>query len=116
MLDLALFSQAAGTASGNSSTHLLASSRRPAILTYASQIVDTAHRVSRMLFYVLGWSREAEKLNINMMERIEFGKGWKNMPGSLRLEIQSQERMQVYTAYVRFDARFTGLRYVVFIC
>jgi len=114
MLDLALFSQAASTASANLSTHLLANSRRPAILTYASQIVDTANKISRIPLYVIGWWREAENLKINMIEGIEFARGWKNIPGSLRLGIQSQERMQIYTARVRFDARFTGLRWMVY--
>ena len=112
MLDLALFSQTDNTASGNLSAHLLANSRRPAILTYTSQIVDIANKFSRIPFYVIGWWREAENLEISMIEGIEFARGWKNMPGILRLGIQSQERMQVYTAHVRFDAKFTGLRYV----
>lgn len=49
---------------------------------------------------------------MDMMEQVEFAKGWRNLPASLRLEIQSTERMQVYSAKVKFLARFTGLRYV----
>ena len=61
---------------------------------------------------MFNWRREAETLRIPMMERIEFPRGKRNIPSSLRLELQSHVRMQIYTAVVRFDARFTGLRYV----
>ena len=47
-----------------------------------------------------------------MMEGIEFDRGRNNLPGSLRLEMQSHELMQVYSAVVEFNARFTGLRYL----
>lgn len=66
-----------------------------------------------MPLYVLGWQREAEGLRINMMERVEFERKKRAMPRMLKLEIQSEERMQVYNAVVRFDARFSGLRYVI---
>ena len=51
MLGLLLFTQAA---SGNLLTHLLASSCRPAILTYVSCIVDAANPVPRIPLYMLG--------------------------------------------------------------
>lgn len=106
-------SDGASGASGTTHTRKLAESRRPGILTYASPMVDTASRFARMPFYVSNWRREAEVLRTPMMERIEFAKGKKNIPSSLKLEIQSDVRMQIYTAVVRFDARFTGLRYVI---
>lgn len=115
MLDLALFSRPSSSiiTGTNTSTSLIAHSRRPAILTYASPIVDTAYKVSRMPLYLLGWQREAETLEVSMMESVEFARGWRNLPGSLRLEIQSREQMQVYSAIVKFKANFTGLRLVV---
>lgn len=114
MLDLSLYSRPSKSiiTAANTSTQVLSHSRRPAILTYASSVVDTAHKVSRLPFYVFGWRREAETLEVDMMEQVEFAKGWRNLPASLRLEIQSTERMQVYSAKVKFLARFTGLRYV----
>lgn len=66
-----------------------------------------------MPLYVTGWQREAETLDVMMMEGVEFAKGWRNLPRSLRFEIQSEERMQVYSAKVKFAARFTGLRYAL---
>lgn len=101
----------------NSSSSLtpILQSRRPAILTYSSPLVDLARRLLRLPLYVLGVRREAEKLEVSMGERIEFARGACNLPQALRLEIQSDAKLQVYSAQVEFRARFTGLRYVIFI-
>lgn len=112
MLDLSLISPSVNSFHDNTSTYILAHSRRPAILTFSSPMVDTVSRIWRMPLYVFGWKKEAETLETGMMEGVEFAKGWRNLPGSLRLELQSQERMQVYTATVKFIAKFKGLRYV----
>ncbi|PWY92617.1 hypothetical protein BO70DRAFT_357758 [Aspergillus heteromorphus CBS 117.55] len=113
MLDLTLLSRPSTSAETglNTSVTALSQSRRPAILTYTSPLVDTASKLSFMPLYVIGWQREAEKLQVRMMERVQFARGWRNIPDSLRLEIHSSEKMQVYTAKVMFRARFTGLRY-----
>ncbi|KAB8257809.1 putative adipose-regulatory protein-domain-containing protein [Aspergillus pseudonomiae] len=116
MLDLTLVSQPSTSVltGTNSSTFPLSRSRRPAILTYASPLVDTASKLSLMPFYVFGWTREAEKLVVPMMERVEFARGRRNLPESLRLEIHSNEEMQIYKATVEFKARFTGLRWMMY--
>ncbi|KAL1971204.1 hypothetical protein VTN77DRAFT_156 [Rasamsonia byssochlamydoides] len=116
MLDLAFFSRPSSSIipGTNTSTHLITRSRRPAILTYASPIVDTAHKISRMPLYLAGWQREAETLEVSMMESVEFARGWRNLPGSLKLEIQSKEEMQIYSAVVKFRANFTGLRWIMY--
>lgn len=111
MLELSLLSPPSKTLMTlDTSSDVLARSLRPAILTYASPIVDTASKVSQLPWYLLGWRKEAETLEVSMMERVEFAKGWRNVPGSLRLEIQSHEQMQIYDATVKFVARFSGLR------
>lgn len=117
MLDLALFSHSSASAKTgkNTSMDALSRSRRPGILTYASPMVDTATKLSLMPLYVVGWHREAESVNVPMMEKLEFPRGWRNLPEYLRLEIHSDERMQVYSAKVQFKARFTGLRCVLII-
>lgn len=63
-----------------------------------------------MPLYVVGWYRESETLEVPMMEQLEFAKGVQNLPQSLRLEVQSDLKMQIYTARVEFRARLTGLR------
>lgn len=113
MLDLALLAPSQKSPSGdssNASVSVIAQSRRPAILTYASPLVDTTQRLFRMPLYLAGWQREAETLEVGMMEDVEFARGWRNLPASARLEIQSREVMQVYKAVVKFKARFSGLR------
>jgi len=110
MLDLSLFSHRSISAK-NTSRELIARSRRPGILTYASPIVDTASKLTYMPLYLTGWRREAETLEVQMMEQIEFPRGWRNLPENLRVEIHSDEKMQVYNAKVEFRATFTGLRY-----
>jgi hypothetical protein len=67
-------------------------------------------------FYVVGWRRESEVLEVGMMEDLEFARGVQSLPQSLRLEIQSDLQMQVYLAKVEFRARLTGLRYVSLFC
>lgn len=115
MLDLALLPYpptTSPTVTGtDSSVTPMARSRRPAILTYSSPMVDTANKLSRLPLYVVGWQREAEILEVQMMEQIELPRGWRRSPNSLRLEVHSDEKMQIYSAKVKFKARFTGLRY-----
>lgn len=113
MLDLTLFSRPSTSArtGANTAVDEIAKSRRPAILTYASSMVDTASKLSLMPLYVIGWHREAETMQVRMMEEVEFPRGWRNLPESMRLEIHSDERMQVYSAKVQFRAKFSGLRY-----
>lgn len=112
MIELALYAPQANSALPTPPNELrpVSRSRRSAILTYISPIVDVPHKISRMAFYVLGLRREAEILKVPMMEKVEFARGARNLPESLRLEIQSERKMQVYSARVEFRARFTGLR------
>lgn len=109
MLDLSLFCHRS-ISDKNASRELISRSRRPAIMTYASPIVDTASKLTYLPLYLAGWRREAETLGVQMMEQIEFPRGWRNLPENLRIEIHSDEKMQVYNAKVEFRAIFTGLR------
>lgn len=93
---------------------IIAHSRRPSILQYRSRIVDLAYRLTEIQWYVLGVRHESEKLHIKIFDGVSFAKGWRNVPTSLRLEVQSVRRMQFYNAKVTFKARFTGLRYFMY--
>lgn len=111
MLDLTLFSsRPASSLLPGPNNAPISQARRPAIMTYASPLVDVARRAARMPLYVVGWYRESETLEVPMMEQLEFAKGVQNLPQSLRLEVQSDLKMQIYTARVEFRARLTGLR------
>ena len=95
-------------------TTLLAHSRRPAILTYVSPLVDTASTLSGIPFYVLGWKHESEVMEISVFEGVEFAKGWRNIPRYVKVAIEADEKMQFYEVGVRILARFGGLRWVVY--
>jgi hypothetical protein len=114
MIDLTLYSPETASVlpTTANSQNKISHSRRPAILTYTSPLVDVARRLVRLPLYVVGWRREAETLEVSMLEKVEFARGSRNRPQSLRLEIQSEKKMQVYSARVEFRARFTGLRWV----
>ncbi|KAL5050106.1 hypothetical protein BDW71DRAFT_174763 [Aspergillus fruticulosus] len=116
MLDLMLLSPSSTSTRtrGNTTAPPISHSRRPAILTYASPLIDISSKVSLMPLYVLGWKREAERLVVPMMEGVEFSRGTHNVPESLRLEVQSEEKMQFYSAKVKFRASFTGLRWIMY--
>lgn len=101
--------------------NVLARSRRPATLTYYSPLVEYLNKALELPWYVLGWRKEAETLDVRMMEGVEFGKRRGKVPGGLRLEVQSHVgpdgetgacggRIHVYGAKVVFRARFRGLR------
>ena len=121
MLDLALLSpNAASSVSdtvpsappfSNRNLEILARSRRPAILTYASPIIDTASTLSGLPWYILGWKKESETLKVSMFEGVEFSKGWKNVPQSVKIRVESDVKMQFYDVGIEIVARFGGLRY-----
>lgn len=92
----------------------IASSRRPAILPYRSSLVELAHKVTGLHWYLLNLRQEADRLMIVMFESVEFGKGWRNVPSTLKLEIQSTRHLQIYSAKAIFRARFKGLRWMMY--
>lgn len=93
---------------------VLAHARRPAILTYRSPVVEFVGKVAELHWYLLGWRHEAETLVVGMFEGVQFPKGWRNVPAALKLEVQSQHRMQIYEAKVEFRAQFRGLRWLMY--
>ena len=98
----------------NTSSTVLAQSRRPAILTYASEIIDTASTLVGLPWYVLGWKRQSEALEIVMFEDVEFAKGGSSLPDTVRVTIEADEKMQFYEAAIHIVARFGGLRWILY--
>ena len=122
MVNLALSSPAAPISSPADllvgPSHLLNSSASPAfftrravILTYASPLVDTAQKLSRLPWFLMGWKRESEVLRVNMYEGIEFARGRTNVPDKVQVVIEADESMSFYEVGVEIHARFKGLRY-----
>ncbi|KAL6704353.1 hypothetical protein ACN47E_008309 [Coniothyrium glycines] len=99
-------------ASGKAS--VLARSRRPAILTFRSYVVEHVYRAMRLPLYLVGWHTESETVEISMMEDVMFEAGWKNVPTSLRVELRSKYPLDVYRVSVQISARLEGLRWLMF--
>ncbi|RFU35373.1 hypothetical protein B7463_g979, partial [Scytalidium lignicola] len=93
---------------------ILFHSRRPAILTYSSQLVTYSERVAALPLYVLGLRKEAETLVVPMAESVYFDKGWKNVPKFVFMELQAGQDVQVYSAVIHFTARLAGLRWFMY--
>lgn len=93
---------------------ILASSRRSAILTYYSPVVDLARKATELHWLILGWRLEAETLEIPVFNGVSFAKGWRNVPDTMQIQVQSLARMQIYEAHVIFKARFQGLRWIMY--
>jgi seipin len=116
MLDLQLFApDATGSDGVKPGVEVLVHQRRPAILTYYSPTMEHVHRAAALPWYILGFRQESEVLDISLMEGIEFSRGWRNIPASARIELQSQTTLQVYSTELIFKARLRGLRYVAII-
>lgn len=96
----------------DASNSVIVQSRRSAILNYASLVVDLASTISGMPWYLMGWKKESEVLEVRMFEGIEFEKGWKNIPQSAKLVIEADQKMQFYDVEIKLVARFKGLRWV----
>jgi hypothetical protein len=94
---------------------ILFSSRRPAILTYHSEIVSLSKEIASLPWYILGLHRNAEKLEINMAEGVSFPKGWQNIPNNVYLELQGRgQDIQVYDLQLKLRARFRGLKWLMY--
>jgi seipin len=91
---------------------VLVQERRPAILTYYSTALEHVYNAARLPLLVTGWRKEAEKLDISIMEGVEFARGWRNVPATARIELQSTSHLQVYDMSISFRTRLRGLRYV----
>ncbi|KAF1920935.1 putative adipose-regulatory protein-domain-containing protein [Ampelomyces quisqualis] len=93
---------------------VIARSRRPAILTYRSYVLEHVHRLLRLPLYLLGWHTESETIRISMMEGVEFDKGANKVPTSVKVELRSKQPLEVYTVIVHFSAKLEGLRYLMY--
>lgn len=98
----------------DSTPTVVARSRRPAILTYRSYVIEHVHRLLRLPLYLIGWHTESEHIEISMMESVEFDKGVRNVPTSVKIELRLGSPLEVYTVSVHFSARMEGLRWLMY--
>ena len=62
----------------------------------------------------MGWKSESEVLSVSMFEGVEFAKGWANVPQSVRVVVEADEKMQFYEVGVRIIAKLGGLRWILY--
>uniref|UniRef100_A0A1D1XGV5 Seipin n=1 Tax=Anthurium amnicola TaxID=1678845 RepID=A0A1D1XGV5_9ARAE len=86
-------------------------SSRPCILTYQSGLFRVIYTFWRLIPLVLGFTKEDQKLRIimfeNMIESVE-------KPITKALITISSSNLDVYSAQIRLDAHFRGLRYFMY--
>lgn len=75
-------------------------------------MIDTANTISALPWYILGWRSETEVLEVSMFEGVVFARGWKNLPQSVKVVIEADEKMQFYETSIKIVAKFSGLRYL----
>ena len=92
----------------------IARSRRPAILTYYSTSIEHVQNAVALPAQILGFRKEEELLVVKMMEGVQFEKGWKNIPTRARVELQSEVKLQVYSARLEVKTRLQGLRWIMY--
>ena len=122
MLDLSLLSRPSSSTSASAlsavlpnTTTTLGHSRRPAILPYQSPLLSVVHEVVSLPWHTFGLKDlDSEILSIPMFEQVSFARGSRNVPVAVKLELQSDQPLQVYSARIVFKARFEGLRYILY--
>jgi seipin len=126
MLDMALLSSTYKPQTQNSdeplatreslpSEGVVYSTRRPAILTYHPRLVNWSKQITGLPWFLLGWRRDAEKLEIPMAEGVSFSKGWRHVPKTVYLELQGRgQDIQVYDVQFKLRARYEGIRWLMY--
>ena len=90
----------------------IARSRRAAMLTYTSPVVDLAQVVGALPLYTLGWKKQSEAIEVVMFEGLEFKRGL--VPDRAQVVVEADEKMQFYSASIRIHAKFRGLRWILY--
>lgn len=114
MLDVQLLASSSPLTTSTTSSNILAQSRLPALLPYQSRPVRLLQLLLALPQYTLGLRSESTTLSIPAFERVEFSKGWRTTPSTLRLEVQSIHVLQIEKVQVHFRARFRGLRWLMY--
>jgi hypothetical protein len=107
------------------STRILYTSTRPALIPYTDPVASLARRVLLLGYHLLFPRRAAAvRLEVPMAEQVSFsepssssssskrlGSSATGLPTSLLLEVQAGQSIQVYDASVTLTARLHGLRW-----
>ncbi|KAI8050545.1 putative adipose-regulatory protein-domain-containing protein [Syncephalis plumigaleata] len=87
------------------------SSSRPAILKFQSPMLRIASTAARLIFLIVGWTSEAQEINLSLMEGINDSY---NHPVSHAVVTLSDPRVMLYSMSMHIRAHFKGLRYLMY--
>lgn len=87
------------------------SSSRPCILTYQSHLFRIVYTFWRLIPLVLGFTKEDQRLKVTMLENMIEST---EKPITQALITISNGHLEVYSAQIRLDAHFQGLRYFMY--
>lgn len=89
----------------------LASSRRPAIMTYRSPLLERIDTLVRAPLLISGWQRQEEILSVVLLEDVVLASRVRT--ASVSIDAPSSSTIGVYDIAVEFRARFTGVRWLM---
>jgi seipin len=94
---------------------ILFTSRRPTIMTYHSPLIGLSKQIAALPWYIFGWRKDSERLVVEMADSVQFPRGWRNIPGSVYVEVQGRgQDIQVYDIQLKLHAKFWGLRWIMY--
>ncbi|KAF3026395.1 hypothetical protein E8E14_009811 [Neopestalotiopsis sp. 37M] len=94
-----------------SSSNVVFSSRRPALMPYTDPLVSLAGRVLFLAWHIVAPASDRVELQIPMGELVQFRD---QLPLSLLLDVQAGQTFQAYAASVELVARLTGVRWLMY--
>ncbi|XP_076262767.1 lipid droplet biogenesis associated protein seipin isoform X2 [Rhynchophorus ferrugineus] len=91
--------------------HTLANSCRSAMLHYKSYLLDSIYKLIYIPFFILGSSEEKQDVHVELFSDYEE---YEYKPVTdIYIEIQSRH-IEIYSAKFSVNAKFSGLRYIMF--
>jgi hypothetical protein len=100
MVELALVGAGAET---------LASVARPAILRYASPLVDQLSTLAGAAPVMLGIKDEVEIIQVPLLHDFSFESTWLSNVVSAEIQIKASQPLQVYACSIRFEGKWKGI-------
>ncbi|KAK7206475.1 putative adipose-regulatory protein-domain-containing protein [Myxozyma melibiosi] len=84
---------------------------RPAILPYRSPLFESLHTLFTIPLLIAGWTRESERLEIELADEFIFSASHSLKDAYVAAQIS--EGVQVYDASLIWQAKLTGVRYLM---
>lgn len=97
----------------NTASESIVRSARPAILQYASPMIDTMSTMISSGPILLGLKQESQTIQVPLLEAYEFEAGWLTNPSHARIEIHAPT-LKVYACKLSLHTRLRGLPWLLY--